>query len=115
MGVWIIRVLCMSLASTLVLEEGFGFMLGIRDRWDMVLIGLVNLLTNPAVVLLYYVNGIYIKGNQTAVTILLEFTAVLAEGLCYKAAARGIRHLWVFAIGANLFSYTAGVVLSALI
>lgn len=115
MGVWIIRVLCMSLASTLVLEEGFGYLLGVRERWDMVLIGLVNLLTNPAVVLLYYVNGIYIKGNQTVVTILLELAAVLAEGLCYRTAARGIRHPWMFAIGANLFSYMAGVVLSALI
>lgn len=113
--VWIIRVLSVSLGSTIVLEEAFGWILGVRGRWDRRLIALVNVLTNPAVVFLYYCNEWYGGWNRAVVTMAVEGAAVAAEALCYRAAARKIRHPWLFAAGANLFSFTAGAVLSVLL
>ena len=81
----------------------------------MALVGLVNVLTNPAVVFLYYVNIIYVGWNRILVTVLLEMAAVAAEGLCYRAAGRGIRHPWLFSAGANLFSFMMGTILAMLI
>ena len=59
MGLWIVPVLLVSLGLTVALEEGFGWLTGVRDPWDILLVLLVNLLTNPAVVFLYYVNCLY--------------------------------------------------------
>ena len=53
MGLWIVPVLLVSLGLTVALEEGFGWLTGVRDPWDILLVLLVNLLTNPAVVFLY--------------------------------------------------------------
>ncbi|RJW51464.1 hypothetical protein DXC92_04005 [Clostridiales bacterium TF09-2AC] len=115
MGTWMIPALAVSLGLTVVLEGTFGWMLGVRNRWDMALVGLVNVLTNPAVVFLYYVNIIYAGWNRILVTVLLEMAAVAAEGLCYRAAGRGIRHPWLFSAGANLFSFMMGTILAMLI
>lgn len=115
MGPWIVPVLLKSLGLTLALEAGLGWLINIRNRWDITLIGLVNLLTNPAVVFLYYINWLYVGWNPVLVTAGLEAAAVIAEGICYKAAARKIRHPWLFAAGANLFSYAAGAVITTLI
>ena len=115
MGTWIFAVLTVSLGMTVILEEAFGRMAGVRDGWDMVLIALVNLLTNPAVVLVYHLNRIYPVTNPYCAAVILEIGAVAAEGICYRAAARGIRHPWIFSAGANLFSYTAGLVIGRLV
>ena len=104
MGLWIVPVLLVSLGLTAALEEGFG--------WDMLLVLLVNLLTNPAVVFLYHVNCLYLDWNRTVITVGLEAAAIAVEAVCYKAAAGNIRHPWLFSIGANLFSFTLGAVIT---
>ena len=115
MGIWVIGTLAVSLGLTIVLEETFGWMWGVRNRWDMTLVVLVNVLTNPAVVYLYYMNMIVVGWNRILVTVFLEMAAAAAEGLCYGAAGRGIRHPWLFSAGANLFSFMMGTVLALLI
>lgn len=111
MGLWIVPVLLVSLGLTAALEEGFGWLAGVRERWDMLLVLLVNLLTNPAVVFLYYVNCLYLGFNRTVITVGLE-AAIAVEAACYKAAAGNIRHPWLFSIGANLVSFTLGAVIT---
>ena len=49
-----LRILAVSLALTLVLEEGFALAWGLRGRRELGLAALVNCLTNPPVVLLYH-------------------------------------------------------------
>ena len=48
----LIRSLIVSLALTLMLELGFALILGVRGRRNLALVALVNVLTNPPVVLL---------------------------------------------------------------
>ena len=115
MGIWVIGTLAVSLGLTIVLEETFGWMWGVRNRWDMTLVVLVNVLTNPAVVYLYYMNMIFVGWNRFLVTVFLEMAAAAAEGLCYGAAGRGIRHPWLFSAGANLFSFIAGLAVNKLL
>lgn len=113
MGLWIIPTLFISLALTLLFEEALGWLVGVRSRWDAVLIALVNLLTNPAVVFLYHINAIYLGWNQIPVVLILETAAILTEGACYRAAAKTINHPWIFSAALNLFSFTAGAVLTS--
>ena len=86
MGIWVIGTLAVSLGLTIVLEETFGWMWGVRNRWDMTLVVLVNVLTNPAVVYLYYMNMIFVGWNRILVTVFLEMAAAAAEGLCSGTA-----------------------------
>ena len=49
-----LTVLAGSLALTLVLEELFALLWGLRGRRELTVVALVNVLTNPPVVLLYH-------------------------------------------------------------
>ena len=89
----------------------FGWLAGVRDWWNRLLIVLVNILTNPAVVFLYYVNDLYLGWNPMIVTVALEAAAAAVEAVCYRSAGK-IRRPWLFSIGANLFSVTLGAVVT---
>ena len=97
-----------SLALTLLLELPFVYAWGLRSRHNLKLAVLVNVLTNPAVVLLYVLAVMYTELAMVPVVLLLEGTAWITEGLLYKRYARAIRRPWLFAIAANLFSYGMG-------
>ena len=111
MGLWLVPVLLVSLGLTIALEEAFGWLAGVRGWWNRLLIVLVNILTNPAVVFLYYVNDLYLGWNPMIVTVALEAAAAAVEAVCYRSAGK-IRRPWLFSIGANLFSVTLGAVVT---
>ena len=45
--------LAISLLLTLLLEELFALAWGLRGRWELTMVALMNCLTNPVVVLLH--------------------------------------------------------------
>lgn len=112
MGVWIFETLAYSLGATLVLELLFTFVAGVRNKKDIALVVLVNVLTNPFVVSMFYVNYCYFRWNQVLVIAVLEVGAVVAEGFCYKWYGNKIKHPFLLSIGANVFSYFTGLLLS---
>ncbi len=101
--------LALSLLFTLVLESGFAAAAHLRGRRNYLLLLLLNLLTNPPVALL---------GNlfpHPAAHLLLETAAVLVEGALYARLGEGMRRPYLFSLGANAFSYLAGLALSPLL
>ncbi len=103
MQLWI--QLIYSFFFTLVLELPFVVFFRARKK-DLLLFVLVNILTNPAVVLLSYLTG-YNFGIQ----ILLETVAVFVEGWYYKKYAGYIRRAMCCSLCANGFSYLAGILI----
>ena len=101
----LIKSLIISLALTLSLECGFFYLTGKRNKSDLLLVVMVNILTNPAVVLLYWLAASYTFWNIKAVNVFLELFAVLAEGCCYLRYGREIRRPFVFSLAANAFSF----------
>lgn len=101
--------LALSLGWTLVLELPFAFALGVRSRRGLVLVALVNLLTNPPVALM----GLLF--SHPLVHLTLEAVAVLAEGWIYARCAPDLRRPYLFSLGANAFSYLTGAVLQRLL
>jgi hypothetical protein len=81
---------------------------------DLLLVVLVNILTNPVVVLVYWIAAIYTDWNLTIVLILLESFAILTEGYCYKKYGYGFRHPYLFSLAANMFSFWTGVLIQGL-
>lgn len=104
------RSLCVSLALTVLIEEAFALFYGIRKKKDLLLVFMVNLFTNPLVVLLYYL----LPGRRIPVVFLLEAFVVLAEAYYYKSYGEKIRRPFAFSLLANMVSYGSGLALNAL-
>ncbi len=112
MGLWVLWPMGVSLLFTVVLELCFAFLWGIRDKKDILLLVLVNLLTNPFVVLTHYLVTYYTDINPLVIIILLEVTAALTEGYYFRNHGNTYRKPMLFAIGANLFSYCTGRIIN---
>ena len=106
--------LAVSLSLTVALETGFFFLTGKRDKKDLLLVVLVNVVTNPVVVLLYWLAALYTDWNMIVVIIPLEAFAILAEGYYYKNYGRCFKRPYIFSAGANMFSYWIGVLIQTL-
>ena len=100
-----------SLGLTLLLEVPVAYCWGLRSRHDLTVAVLVNVLTNPAVVLL---NGLLSATPWWAVQLLLEAAAIAVEGFCYRHCGENIRRPYLLSLRANCISYGAGLVLNAI-
>ena len=99
--------LLISLLLTLVLELLFALIWGIRKR-GLILIILMNILTNPAVVLLHFFCTVFLGWMGFLPVLILELAAIVVEGFCCRGM---IRKPWLFAFCINLFSYSIGELL----
>lgn len=98
----------LPLALTIVFEGAVALVWGLR-RWDLLLFVLVNVLTNPAAVLLHAL----FPGRT--VTAALELGVVAVEGLCYDRLGYAVRRPWLFSLCANTFSFCLGLAADILI
>jgi len=112
MNAWLVS-LGVSLALTLLLELAFALLWGLRGR-DLILCCLVNLLTNPPVVLLALLWRQYGPAPAWLPVPLLEAGAVLLEGRLYRRDGERVRRPFLFSLCANAFSYALGLVFSAI-
>ena len=100
-----------SLGLTLLLEVPVAYCWGLRSRHDLTVAVLVNVLTNPAVVLL---NGLLSAAPWWAVQLPLEAATIAVEGFCYRHCGENIRRPYLLSLCANCISYGAGLVLNAI-
>lgn len=98
----------LSLLLTLVFEGMIAFVWGLRKR-DLLLFVLVNVLTNPAAVLLH---ALFPGWGVTAV---LEAGVVLVEGVLYQRLGYAVRRPWLFSLCANVFSFCIGLAVDLVI
>jgi len=114
-----------SLGLTLILETGFFLFLYytsgnlfFKANWnkkDILLVILVNTLTNPIVVLTYWILFFNTNWNTTLIIIALEAFAVLTEGFIYKRNLHCIKRPYLFSLVINTFSYSTGLLISYLL
>ena len=107
--------LAVSLVLTLVLESSFFLLIGKRNRKDLLLLLLVNIITNPVVVLTYNILVFNIGLNWILVIIPLEILAVLTEGFYYKNYGCDFKRPYLFSLSANAFSYFSGLILQTFV
>ena len=114
-----------SLTATLILETGFFLLAWALDKncvllikahvkKDIILVVMVNVVTNPAVVLLYWLAALYTNLNTIFVSAALEISAVLTEGYYYNKYGRGFKRPYLFSVAANAFSFGVGVLVQKL-
>ncbi len=102
-----------SLMFTWLLES-IAYLFVKKKTWrDYFVLILVNLVTNPVVVLLSVCTS-FTGVADVLLTASLEISAVLIEWQLYKKCALHIRRPFVFALCANAFSYLTGLILQLL-
>jgi hypothetical protein len=105
-----------GLVVTLTVETGLAALIGFRKR-DLLFVVLVNMLTNPPVVLLTYLSGLF-WGWQTriAALIVLEAAAYLTEALIYRSNLRKQKpHPFLLSLILNAASYGSGLLLNIIL
>jgi hypothetical protein len=112
MGPEIIEALLISLGLTLLIELVFALLFRVRSMRGLALVALVNLMTNPAVVLLHRLLTDRTALPEVLIIALLEAAAFLIEALYYKYNAEEIFHPFLFSLGANALSFFGGILLS---
>ena len=100
-----------SLGLTVVMELAVALLWRVR-RLDLALVALVNVLTNPLVVLLHWQLHSY---GWLVHTILPEVFALAAETIIYYRLENSIRKPLLFALVTNLVSYATGFALQWLL
>lgn len=96
----------LSLLLTLIFEFLIAVVFKIRGK-DLLLVVLVNILTNPAAVLLSLFGG-----NERIVQLVIEVMVILTEGWYYKKYSSRMKNGFIFSAVANTVSYTLGIILS---
>ena len=100
--------LLLSLGVTELVECAFAFCLNKRGK-ALLLCALVNVVTNPPVVLLYH-----LLGRGALWVGLLELSAVAIEGGLYRYSGL-YKRPFAFSLGANGLSFLLGLLMNALI
>ena len=112
MGFWIFGVLGTSLGLTILIELLFAIIIGIRNKKDLLLVGLVNILTNPPVVLAYYILIFYAGIGGIYIKVPLEITVILVEMYYYKSYGNTFKHPFWFSFFANAVSFGIGEIIN---
>lgn len=110
----LIMIRCLLL--TIIIELIIALIIGIRDKKDIINVILVNVITNPIVVLLPII--VYIKFGYTFEKIslyILEVLTVLLEGLIYKKVLKYKKiNPFLISLILNLASFLIGELLNKL-
>ena len=100
-----------SLGLTLFFELLLALLWRVRGR-DLILVALVNVLTNPAVVLLHH---LLLPHGALLHTVLPEIGAVATEAVIYCRKENRIAHPLFFALVANGLSYGLGLLVQLVV
>ena len=100
--------LSLSFLLTELIECGFAFCLGKRGK-ALLLCAMVNLITNPPVVLLSRM-----LGGQWFLLAVLEVSAIAAEGVLYRYSGL-MKRPFLFSLAANALSFSMGLCVNQLI
>lgn len=119
MVIYMIRMFGISLALTMVTELAIAFLFGLRTRENVLLVVLVNVLTNPAAVLCNWLCRLYLPYyNRVPVQLVIEAAVVIVEAFVYCCFARDgqrqIKRPVILALTANGCSWLLGVLIGVL-
>ena len=108
-------ILLRSLAVTLALETAAAALLGCRGKRELAVVALVNLLTNPPLVIItFLVQYVAARPVYYAVLAVCEAAAVLTEAFIYKKSIKTRLRPLLFSLLLNALSFGAGLAVNAL-
>lgn len=109
MQLWI-ETLILSLSLTWLIESLVFLVLGIRKRKDLLLLAVLNLLTNPVSVTIYDLQPFHRGFLSWSIQILLGILVISTEGSLLHKCMESRKNPWLASLAANGISYLCGVV-----
>ncbi len=100
----------LSLGLTLVIELVYAICVGVHKK-DLLLVGMINVITNPIVVLA----ATLLRPVIWWIEFPLEVAVVLSEWLLLKHFSVKIDKPFALALGMNLLSYGIGLILNTIL
>ena len=106
-------IMLICLTCTIIIESIIALIIGIKDKHDILIIILVNIMTNPLVTSIptYF----YIEYNSTyriISLIILEIFAFASEGFVYKKLLNyNKKNPYIISLILNICSYTLGLII----
>jgi len=104
----LIKVLIQALLLTEILELLAAACFPHRNKWDFLLVFLVNILTNPLVVYLDHLFRFRMPSVVLWIAI-LEFAVWLSESLIYCKCLKGKQNPFLYSLILNAASYFGGM------
>ena len=136
MTAWLIKMFVCSLIVTIIIEAAVAYCLRIRTIKKLLLITLVNILTNPPAVLLHWLGSIYLQDlPDLYLQLVIEIIVIVTETLIYQSFSNSsvckvtadfksternrhlqtpqwyIPHTFILSLVTNICSWTAGIIL----
>jgi len=111
------EVILICLISTIIIETLVAFIFKVRNKKDFLNIILVNIITNPIVVVFPYITYLY-NGiiYRNILLIILEVTVVFVEGFIYKKVLKYNKiNTYLLSLILNILSYLLGNIISNII
>lgn len=96
-----------ALLLTIAAELFFSLCCGLRKK-QLLMVLLMNILTNPAANALFIFLTVYLGWPRIFPTALLEPAVIVTEALCCRHV---VKRPWLFSVFVNLFSFAAGYLL----
>lgn len=103
------RYVLLALLVTEVSELMTAVIMGMRDFYELRLVLLVNLMTNPLISVLYLAGGIFLGPALRWYLIAAELAVWLTEAAVYQICIEKKRSFLLFSAAANAVSVFAGV------
>ncbi len=106
-------IMFICLICTIIIEVIIGLILGIRNKQDILIMILVNIMTNPLVTSIpTYFYAMNNKLSQTTSLIILEIIAFLSEGFTYKKLLTyNKKNPYIISLILNICSYILGLII----
>ena len=89
----------------------FALFAGVRGRRNLLTVVLVQVMTNPCVVLLMMWCMSHLTWHHALYELPIETVVVIVEWLIYKKFVKDIKRPFAFSLAANYFSYSFGIML----
>lgn len=107
------HIMLICLICTIIIETTIGYLLGIKDKKDLIVIILVNIMTNPLVTSIStYFNVEYSQKARIISLIFLELFAFISEGYIYKKTLKyNKKNPYIISMILNICSYTLGLII----
>ena len=109
--------LIISLTLTLIIEITMSIILGIKEKYDLIIVVLANCITNPVVVFIANcVNRFNIQELYVIVVSLLEISAVLVEFIILKKYLKyNKKSPFIISLINNITSFSIGLIITKFI
>lgn len=107
-----VKTFAVCLGMSILLEMGVALLAGIRGRKNLLIVALVQIMTNPLAVLAMLWCMFNLRWHHAAYELSIECVVVIVEWLIYKKFLTSLKRPFVFSLAANYFSYSFGIVLN---